>query len=213
MKSESIGELAKALSLAQSQMGAALKDATNPHFRSNYATLASVVEAVKEPFAKNGLSFSQSLEETEKGSRLVTTLMHSSGQWLASSCPIIMSKNDMQALGSAQTYARRYSLAAIAGVPQADDDGNAAVEKAPAATTARPAPSPQHSDGLPVFSPPAGEYRVRFGKYKDQSLDEIGEDAARGYVRYLESQAAKDGKPIQGVVLEFINHVNATFGK
>jgi hypothetical protein len=117
-------ELFAALSKAQAEIRGAVKDSTNPHFKSRYADLESVIEAVKQPFFKFGLSFVQSVE----GDALVTTICHASGGTITSRVPLIIGKNDMQGVGSAITYARRYGLAAAAGVSQTDDDGNAACE-------------------------------------------------------------------------------------
>jgi len=131
-KSEQINELATALSKAQDAMGGAAKDAKNPFFKSKYADMASVVRAVKQPFADNGLSYSQFPLMQEDKVGVETILMHSSGQWISSVLVVPMTKKDAQAAGSAITYARRYSLQAIAGIPAEDDDGNAA--SAPAKT-------------------------------------------------------------------------------
>jgi hypothetical protein len=117
-------ELFAALSKAQAEIKGAVKDSTNPHFKSRYADLESVIEAVKQPFFKFGLSFVQSVE----GDALVTTICHASGGTITSRVPLIIGKNDMQGVGSAITYARRYGLAAAAGVSQTDDDGVAACE-------------------------------------------------------------------------------------
>lgn len=127
-KSESIKELATALAKAQGEMKGAIKDASNPFFKSKYADLASVVEAIRAAFSKYGLSYSQGSEPSEKNEvRVETIIMHSSGEWLSNgilSLPV--SKADAQGFGSALTYARRYSLSAAVGVAPEDDDGNAA---------------------------------------------------------------------------------------
>jgi len=134
-KSEQINDLASALCKAQDQMSGAAKDSKNPFFKSSYADLSSVVKAVKQPFADNGLSYSQFPIYEEKLVGVETILMHSSGQWISSKLLLPMTKQDPQAAGSAITYARRYALQAIAGIPSEDDDGNAASHaksKAPA---------------------------------------------------------------------------------
>jgi hypothetical protein len=131
-KSESIKELSSALAKAQGLIEGALKDAQNPHFRSKYATLASVVDAVKEPLAKHGLSYTQILHDAENAVKVETIILHQSGEWL--SCGVLsvpVSKNDAQGFGSALTYARRYSLSAAFGVAPEDDDGNGAAAAAP----------------------------------------------------------------------------------
>ncbi len=129
-KSESIKELATALAKAQGQMTAAKKDAANPFFKSKYADLAAVVEAVKGPLSANGLSYCQFVDTDEQGLWIETILMHSSGEWLSGRLRMPVAKqNDPQALGSAITYGRRYGLQAATGVPADDDDGNAATGK------------------------------------------------------------------------------------
>ena len=125
-QSESINELATALAKAQGQMGAAIKGAENPFFKSSYADLGSVIKAIKEPFAANGLSYVQFPICQDNTAGLVTRLMHSSGQWLEQDYTLPVGKFDAQGVGSAITYARRYALQAIAGIPAGDDDGNAA---------------------------------------------------------------------------------------
>ena len=125
-KSESIKNLAMALNKAQAEMGGAAKDANNPFFKSKYADLGSVIRAIKEPFASNGLSYSQFPISEADTVGVDTILMHSSGEWIESRLLLPMVKADPQKAGSAITYARRYALQAIAGIPSEDDDGNAA---------------------------------------------------------------------------------------
>lgn len=134
-RSEEIKDLASALAKAQGAMKGALKDTDNAFFKSKYADLASVVEAIRVPFSENGLSYVQTTEPSDKNEvRIETVILHSSGQWISSgilSMPV--TKADAQGYGSALTYARRYSLAAAAGVAPEDDDGNAATKAAPKA--------------------------------------------------------------------------------
>lgn len=131
-KSESIKELASALNKAQAEMSGAKKGANNPFFKSKYADLNAVVDAVRIPFSENGLSYSQFpiMEDNKVG--VETILMHESGEWMSSVLTLPMTKQDPQAAGSAITYARRYALQAIAGIPAEDDDGNAASQSKPA---------------------------------------------------------------------------------
>jgi hypothetical protein len=131
-KSESIKELAAALSKAQGEIKGALKDQANPYFKSRYADLGSVVEAIKAPLSKNGLSYTQLTEPSERDEvRVETVIMHSSGEWISSVLALPVSKVDAQGFGSALTYARRYGLSAAFGVAPEDDDGNAAAKAAP----------------------------------------------------------------------------------
>lgn len=125
-KSESIKNIAAALLEAQAQMTAALKTQKNPYFKSKYADLSSVIDAVKEHLNSNGITFVQGFDDYDGGIALETMLLHESGEWLSSTIKIPASKNDAQAYGSACTYARRYGLQSMCGLPAEDDDGNAA---------------------------------------------------------------------------------------
>jgi ERF superfamily len=129
-QSEIINELAAALSKAQGEMQAAIKDKVNPFFKSSYADLGSVWDAARPVLSKYGLCIMQTTEMTADGSKIVmvTTLAHTSGQWMKSYLPLNPSKNDSQGVGAAITYLRRYSLSAIVGVVcDEDDDGETAV--------------------------------------------------------------------------------------
>jgi len=125
--SESINELASALCAAQSQMGGAVKDSANPFFKSSYADLTSVIKAIKQPFADNGLSYTQFPVSNENGMGVCTRLMHVSGQWLEGQFTLPVVKRDPQAASSSLTYSRRVSLSSIAGIPTADDDAESAM--------------------------------------------------------------------------------------
>src|ERR1051326_3359862 len=131
LKSEGIGKLAGALSKAQSKFTGAVKDAQNPFYKSKYADLESVWEAIKGPLSENGLSVTQTTDITETGTLvLITILMHAeSGEWVMGKYPLNPKANDPQSLGSAVTYARRYALAAMVGMYQVDDDANQASGK------------------------------------------------------------------------------------
>ena len=119
--SENINELATALAKAQGEMKNAGKTSDNPFFKSKYADLAEILNAVREPLSKYGLSISQlydGMGVPDKTITVTTLLMHSSGQYISNSANYPVAKADIQGVGSAITYARRYS--------QEDDDGNAA---------------------------------------------------------------------------------------
>lgn len=122
-QSESIEKLAAALSKAQASIMKADKDSKNPFFKSSYADLESVWDAIREPFTSNGLSVAQ-FPQGAHG--LVSILMHTSGQWMRAESSMKPVKDDPQGRGSCLTYMRRYSLQSIAGVCPSDDDGNAA---------------------------------------------------------------------------------------
>ncbi len=130
-KSESIKELATALSKAQSQLRGAHKDSVNPFFKSKYADLESIWEAIRQPLADNDLAITQlttivELFTEHTGACIETMLMHKSGEWIMGEFPVMTKDNSAQAMGSGVSYARRYALAAIMGVYQTDDDGEAA---------------------------------------------------------------------------------------
>lgn len=125
-QSESIAKLAAALSKAQGALNGAKKDSDNPFFKSKYADLESVWHACRQPLADNELSVIQTTDFVEGKPLLITTLAHSSGEWIRSITPLFMTKFDSHTMGSALTYARRYALAAMVGVVQTDDDGNEA---------------------------------------------------------------------------------------
>ena len=146
-KSESIDLLSKALVKAQAEMPAVTMDATNPFFKSRYATLGAIIEATRPVLAKYGLAVSQfPVSDSESGMIGVETmLIHESGQWLSAQIAVkVEDKNPSQAAGSAITYLRRYSLAAVLGIySDEDDDGNGSQKKPrPAQVAMITAPSP-----------------------------------------------------------------------
>ena len=121
-----------ALAKAQIAMGPALKDSTNPAFKSKYADLASVMAACLPALNANGIAVIQPPIDDESGARFVKTILaHESGETLECRVPLIIGKNDMQGYGSAVTYARRYGLMSMAGIAPEDDDGNAAAAAKP----------------------------------------------------------------------------------
>ncbi len=125
-----INEIAKALGAAHAELRNPPLDSMNPHFKSKFASLAGVRDAVAPVLAKHGLFVSQNLTNSEKGVACTTIITHVSGQQMSFG-PLEMPamKADAQGLGSAATYARRYSLmAAFCIVGDADDDANAAAK-------------------------------------------------------------------------------------
>lgn len=136
-RSEQINELATALSAAQGAIKPAPKDAKNPHLRSRYTTLDSIIETIKSALAANGLAFTQLLASSEGGATLTTILLHSSGQWLSTTAKCFEAKeqkgvNALQSFGSALTYMKRYQLSAMLGISSGvDDDGQTSNEARP----------------------------------------------------------------------------------
>lgn len=173
-KSDSIKELATALCKAQTEIITVSTDSTNPFFKSNYASLPAILNAIRKPLADNGLSFVQTSDAIDGKCFIETVLMHNSGEWISGSYPVNPVKNDPQGLGSATSYARRYSLTAMLGIAQADDDGQAA--SGPVKTQTDP-----------------NNYTIPFGKYKGQKLGDIDSTELRGYRAYLKSQVKEKG--------------------
>lgn len=125
--SESVGAIQSAFTKAQAEMSGAVKDSANPFFKSKYADLNSVIKAIKEPFEKNDLSYMQFPITSETGIGVLTRINHKSGEWMESEFTLPLTKLDPQAAGSAITYARRYALQAICGIPAVDDDAELAM--------------------------------------------------------------------------------------
>jgi len=139
MQSEQINELAAALAKAQSEMSNAPLNKVNPHFKSKYADLASIRDAVIPALSKHNLSLIQYTIQTEFGLVLCTRLAHSSGQWIEGEYPLPVVLDKPQAMGSALTYAKRYGMATMVGISaDEDDDANAAQG---AAKKAEPSPA------------------------------------------------------------------------
>src|SRR5690625_1059201 len=122
-KSESISKLAVALVKFNSEVSKISKDAANPLFKSDYATLDNIIDEVRPVLTKHGLSILQIPGGDGDNVIMKTLLLHESGEWIESD-PLIMKpvKNDPQAVGSCVTYARRYSLASFLTLNTGDDD-------------------------------------------------------------------------------------------
>jgi ERF superfamily. len=118
--------LAKAMAKAQGELGPVLKDKTNPAFRSKYADLGAVLEAILPALNRAGLSLIQSPSYDGSLVGVTTVLLHESGEWMEATLHMKPVKMDPQGIGSCITYARRYAALAIAGAAPEDDDGNAA---------------------------------------------------------------------------------------
>jgi len=129
MQSPTLNKLFESLAKAQQVMEGAKKDSANPYFKSKYADLASVWEACRSALTTHGLSVVQTIQTIDGQMQLISILGHSSGEWIKSMMPIKPAKEDIQALGAAVTYIRRFSLAALVGVSPEDDDAESAMDR------------------------------------------------------------------------------------
>ena len=190
-KSESVKELAIAMCKAQGEMGGAHKGADNPFFKSKYADLGSVVEAIKQPFATNGLSYIQF--PIEEGGRIgvETVIMHKSGEWLSNKFTVQLTKQDAQGAGSAITYCRRYGLQSIAGIPSEDDDGNAAS-------------TPEQGNQQITNMEAQANWYDDFEAHKSNMIKKIqsGEQTAQGIIDALRKSGLAVSKKTQQQILE-----------
>jgi hypothetical protein len=175
-----------AMAMAFAEIEAATKSANNPHFKSKYADLGSVIEAVKPALIKHSLFFVQLTHEAPGGVCVETVLHHSSGESMSGGRLFVpANKNDAQGYGSALTYARRYSLQTFCGVPAEDDDGNAASKSAPKADTVRMATEDQ-IDTIMTLSIAAGKsIQDIVEAHKVSSLPELTEAKAAATIKRL----------------------------
>lgn len=156
-RSEQLGQLAAALSAAQIEMTAAQMDGNNPHFRSKYATLASVIDAIR-PIHKQGLALLQTATVARSDAgvsvEIETMLAHKSGEWVSESISLKPQADNPQSVGSAITYGRRYLAAAICGIAaDDDDDGNEATKPTPKPAR-KPDPKQVEKQEAPADAPP-----------------------------------------------------------
>lgn len=179
-RSEQCNELAAALAKAQVEMSNPAFDSQNPHFRSKFASLAAVRNAVIPVLAKHGISLTQELTLTDRGASCLTVLLHSSGQFMELG-PLEMpaSKSDAQGFGSASTYAKRYSMQAVAGVVgDEDDDGNQASGR------------DKHDPRGETSSFNAAEKDKYVGRFLDALNADLDEDAMAKLVHDIHSEIA-----------------------
>lgn len=141
-----MNQIAPAFIKAKRAFGPALKDKTNPAFKSKYADLGACLEAVDDALLANGIALYQETFEDSTGVTVETVFLHESGETLrGGKLHVPAAKQDPQGYGSALSYARRYSLMAACGIAAEDDDGNAASK--PAQRPAPPAAKPQDISG------------------------------------------------------------------
>lgn len=185
--SESITELAASLAKAQGEFANPAKDKTakvrlkaGGEYSFNYADLASVMDAIRSPLARNGLAVIQApqVEYFESAAlvTLTTRLLHSSGQWIETKVSIGADEQRAQVVASAITYAKRYAIQALLGVvAEEDDDGNAASGNSASIQSRHPRQQEQPKQPAPAASNPAA---TRFDKARASLIAKMGADEA-----------------------------------
>lgn len=217
-KSDTLEKFGAAMAKVQEGIGGAVKGNVNPAFRTKYADLSAVWEAWQAIGPQNGFSVMQFPGEYDADAKKMAMdqiVIHSSGQWVQSVLSIPLSKLDAQAYGSANTYARRYSLAAAVGICPEDDDGNAAVSRPvarhdPAPANDPPAPAPREKLAGPYTSKTALWTAVRAFDRKLRSCGDVYElDALVGLpesqalIEQLERDAPNVARTGEGLPDEF----------
>jgi hypothetical protein len=173
-KSNSIQNLTQGLAKFHAMVGRISKDAKNPFFKSNYASLPHIITEVSEPLEKAGLILSQ----FPNGDGLTTMLIHAeSGEFISATYTLqVVRQNDPQAQGSAISYARRYAITSVLNLAISDDDGEAAmrpVRQAPAPSKVPPTEAQfagivQYLNGTPEQQKTAREALKKYSLTKDQ---------------------------------------------
>jgi hypothetical protein len=197
--STSVGELFSALAKVQRTIKDAHLDASNPHFRSKYASLTSVLAAARVACASEGISIIQ-LAGTNEGRATVTTVLgHSSGEWISSCLEVPLDKPTAQGMGSALTYARRYSLAAAVGIAaEEDDDGNEAERFAPQrqpapARPAQQAQAPAPRQSIPAAHNPNSVFVFPAGKYKGRDIGSLSHSELSSWYEFFAAKGDAKG--------------------
>jgi hypothetical protein len=199
--SETIGTLGEALAKAQAEMPTVPESGHNPHFDSYYPILSDIFAAIRQPLANHGLSVIHTIEQTSGTMFVVARLIHSSGEWIQSRCPIQMGgrQQGMQALGSAISYARRYTLTALVGVASASEDDDASlatgttVGAAHENSTQSQPPRPSANQGQPQDQGPKSQGQ-KDGLTPQQTmaieslLDETGSDRGK-FLQYMGAES------------------------
>lgn len=217
-QSETIGALAGALAKAQGEFTFAAKSSTAPVFDKGgrggtrtYADLASVLDAVRAPLSKNGLSVVQLPMQSDKdGIVLRTTLLHESGEWMASELYLPADRmGGVHGMGSALTYARRYALAAMVGIAQDDDDGEESVRHSKKAEADRVQQTRRHAEADNPNRPTPEQLKALMAV-----LSKRHGDNREAYQQDLSSFFGREIKTSKELtktdIIEYIDAVNST---
>lgn len=184
---QNIQKISVALLAAQKEVAKVLKGAENPFFKSKYADLTAVIDSIKGPLNKNGITFLQLIGHDAPDDFVETVLLHESGEYISTKTKVYCEKaNSAQSFGSGITYAKRYALQAALGLPTEDDDGNAAT---PSQTKKKPAKK----------EAPKPEQAVdeAFDKYVTDNIDLLSNNVNMGFDKDLfvaEVKKRRNGK-------------------
>ena len=192
-----------AMAAAFGEIEAATKSANNPHFKSKYADIGAVIDAIKPALIKHGLFFTQHPQPSEDGVTVETVLHHASGESLSlGSLYLPANKRDAQGFGSALTYARRYALQTAFGVPTEDDDGNAAVKAAAGysqgGAISQQQPKPDEATITKIIqlceAVGGGQSKVICDAYKVDAITDLTPNQANAVVTRLTEKLAEKAK-------------------
>ncbi len=169
-----MSDAVKAYVKAQKAMGAVIKNANNPHLKSKYADLGSVLDACQGALHDNGFAVLQPCGKDDHGAYVETVLAHESGESFTSRVYLVVGKNDMQGVGSAITYARRYGLLGMAGLAPEDDDGEATKAPKREAPPRQEAAPPENPKTPPTNAQIADRLIFRFSEFDNvQALNDF----------------------------------------
>lgn len=187
--------LAQALVAAQADMPAVEADAVNPHFKSKFVSLDHLIAKTRPVLNKHGLAIMQSPSHIDGQPALTTTIHHLSGESVSATMPLLVAKEDMQGMGAALTYARRYAWAAALGIcADEDDDGNQSSRPVAGASAGTPAPAAENNGS-------SDEFRFTSGAHKGKTLAEV----PKGYVEWCIANHPKpDVRELAAVFLGFV---------
>jgi len=183
-----------AMAKAFPEIEGATKDSNNPHFKSKYADLSSVSDAIKPALTRHGLFFGQIAHEQTGGVCVETILCHESGESFSFGKLFVpASKNDAQGYGSALTYARRYGLMTAFGVCPEDDDGNAAVRAPVNDRNGEPATKPARPKPEALTGPmkTRAEARSKYGEIVRELQACADEDQLTAYLDTVNGEIAQ----------------------
>lgn len=194
--SETTSKFWPAFNKAWGEISHAALDSVNPHYGNEYSSLEAVLDAIKSILRNHGLSWVAAPEvRADRSYVLVSQITHDSGEYLQIESPLILAKNDMQGLGSAVSYMRRYATEAMFGMGEKDDDGN----KASNLTKELAASFKDLKNHAPQ---PSSQYVIPFGKYKGKTIAEAGIENVDAYLKWLYNTAEKEGKPLSNNALD-----------